>query len=85
MEPWKEYIEKNILKFREYYTETAIKTRVQGLVDIKQVDKGIIPFREPCQVFVITFSGFDDVFLIILNSKKLPDLQINVYENISMF
>lgn len=79
MQSWEEYIKSNILKFREMYAELDPKIR-QKVEESKFVYGNKL--CKPCQVLLITYSGFSDVFLVVVNSKKMADKTIIVKENV---
>ena len=79
MQSWEEYVKANILKFREMYAGLDPKIR-QKVKESKFVYGNKL--NKPCQVLLITYSGFSDVFLVVVNSKKMADKTIIVKQNI---
>ena len=80
MQSWEEYIKSNALEFRKKFSE--LPEEKQEKLKKNPFSSFSMELMNPCQVIVVKFKNFCDHFLIVSNSKKSPDLEIMVYDNV---
>ena len=73
---WKEYVETDILRFRDAkipFLNPFIKENEEAY---------LASLKKPCQAVVIDFSGSHPVYIIVLHDENRPDMEITTYENV---
>jgi hypothetical protein len=76
--PWKEYIEHNILRFREYYD---LLTKEEKRFILESKNARLLSLNKPTQVIVIDPADIPAKYILVMHAQEFMDMDIFVYEN----